>query len=174
MDTYLGPRESWGFWMLQGTERQKRQHMRERLERAGLRPTPQRMRIGLWVFEPPTKHFTPEDLFRVIQADATTTGANPISLATIYNTLNAFADSGMLRMATIASGKRYFDTNTTPHYHLFDCDGVGLIDVPRDLIDIDFKRDLPEGFEIDSVVVTLRIKPGASEDGDDPSSSAAP
>ena len=158
MDTYLGPREDWGFWMLSGSDRDKRQALRQRLETAGLRPTWQRMKIGLWVFELPTKHFTPEDLFREMQLPSGKANEKAISLATIYNTLNAFLDAGLLRMATVKSGKRYYDTNTTEHYPLHDEGGMGLIDVPIDNIPIEILPELPEGYEIDEVMVTVRLK----------------
>ena len=156
MDTYLGPRESWGFWMLRGDDREKRQQLRDRLEAAKLRPTWQRMKIGMWVFEPPTKHFTPEDLFRQMQGSRP--GERAISLATIYNTLNAFADADLLRTVTLQNGKRYYDTNTTFHAHLNDAEGVGLIDVPMDKLKVDFLPDLPPGYELDEMLVTIRIK----------------
>lgn len=163
MDTYLGPRENWGFWMLKGSDRDKRHAMRARLEDVGLRPTWQRMKIGMWVFEPPTKHFTPEDLFRVMQDQVSGEGGQnatdrPISLATIYNTLNAFADSDLLSMVTVASGKRYYDTNTTTHFHLLDEGGFGLVDVPMDQIVVDMNPNLPPGYEVDEAILTIKIK----------------
>ena len=159
MDNYLGPRESWGFWMLEGTDREKRAALRERLEEAGLRPTWQRMKIGLWVYEPPTKHFTPEDLFREMQRERPGENSRAISLATIYNTLNAFADAGLLRIATVRSGKRFYDTNTTRHYHLYaENEPMGLVDIPKDLINVDFSEPLPDGYEVEDVIVTLRVK----------------
>ena len=180
VDTYLGPRESWGFWMLKGSDRDKRHAMRARLEDASLRPTWQRMKIGLWVFEPPTKHFTPEDLFRVMQAPSPVQNGllrspeqditpaprdadRPISLATIYNTLNAFADSGLLSTVTVASGKRYYDTNTTTHFHLLDeggrdTPGLGLVDVPVDQVLVEMAPSRPPGYEIEEAVLTLKIR----------------
>ena len=161
VETYLGPREDWGFWMLSGSDRDKRQALRQRLETAGLRPTWQRMKIGLWVFELPTKHFTPEDLFREMQLPGAKANEKAISLATIYNTLNAFAGAGLLQVYTDKHGKRFYDTNTTRHYHLNDEGGMGLIDVPKEMINLNFLPELPEGYEVDEVLVTLRIKPTA-------------
>ena len=144
------------FWMLKWPPAESRARLRERLDSVGLRPTWQRMKIGMWVFTPPTKHFTPEDLFRRMQG--VEPGERAISLATIYNTLNAFADAGLLRMVTVKSGKRYYDTNTTDHYHLHDEGGMGLIDVPKSKIRLEMLPDLPEGYEIDEVLVTVRVK----------------
>ena len=165
--TYLGGPSDWGFWMLSSARGapDKRQQMRDRLEAANLRPTWQRMNIGLWVFEPPTKHFTPEDLFRRMQSDDgegvdrdTRARGRPISLATIYNTLNAFADAQLLRVFAVQSGKRYYDTNTTPHAHLHDPAGkLELIDVPLNDLVVNMLPNLPEGYTIDEVVVTLRL-----------------
>ena len=149
--------------MLTGPERDRRAKMRARLEDAGLRPTWQRMKIGMWVFTPPSKHFTPEDLFRVMQGQHP--GERPISLATIYNTLNAFVDCDLLRMATVKSGKRYYDTNTTDHYHLNDDGGLGLIDVPTSQMLLEHIPPLPEGYEVEEVLITIRMR--KSEDQTD-------
>ena len=155
-DAASGDAYEYDFWMLSGTDRERRHALRARLEEVGLRPTWQRMKIGMWVFNPPSKHFTPEDLFRVMQDEAV--GERAISLATIYNTLNAFADADLLRTVTLQNGKRYYDTNTTFHAHLNDAEGVGLIDVPMDKLKVDFLPDLPPGYELDEMLVTIRIK----------------
>ena len=157
MELYLGPKERWGFWMLDGSDRDKRQALRQKLERAGLRPTWQRMRLGLWIYEPPTKHFTPESLFRMVQTDPDDSRA--ISLATIYNTLNAFEGAGLLNTYVDGEGKRFYDTNTTKHHHLSDAGDLGLIDVPLEAIDLSFLPELPDGYEVDEVMITIRIRP---------------
>ena len=153
--------ERYDFWMLKWPPTESRARLRKRLESVGLRPTWQRMKIGMWVFTPPTKHFTPEDLFREMQGKEP--GERAISLATIYNTLNAFVDAGLLRMATVKSGKRYYDTNTTEHYHLHDEDGLGLIDVPREMIALELLPDLPDGYEVDEVTITVRLKKATAD-----------
>ena len=157
VELYLGPKENWGFWMLDGSERDKRQALRQRLEMAGLRPTWQRMRLGMWIYEPPTKHFTPESLFRMVRTDDN--DGRAISLATIYNTLNAFDAAGLLNTYTDGNGKRFYDTNTTKHHHLSDEGELGLIDVPPEFVDLSFLPDLPQGYEVDEVMITIRIKP---------------
>ena len=40
-----------------------------------------------------------------------------ISLATVYNTVEAFKKKGYLKKISINSDKSYFDTNTTIHHH---------------------------------------------------------
>ena len=148
--------ESYDFWMLSWPPAESRARLRERLDSVGLRPTWQRMKIGMWAFTPPTKHFTPEDLFRRMQG--VEPGERDISLATIYNTLNAFVDAGLLRMVTVKSGKRYYDTNTTDHYHLHDEGGMGLIDIPKSKIPLEILPELPDGYEVDEVLITVRVK----------------
>ena len=42
-----------------------------------------------------------------------------VSLATVYNTLNQFTESGLMREVVVAPGKSYFDTNIEDHHHFF-------------------------------------------------------
>jgi|GEM_PF-425112 len=152
-------------WLLAGDHPDKQSVLRARLVEAGLRPTWQRMRIGLWAFTPPSKHFTPERLARAMSESEVTDGTphRPIALATIYNTLNAFAEAGMLNVFALDTGERIFDTNTTEHYHIHLSDDDNTIntlyDVPAHLVDVDFKGNVPDGFEIADTSVMLRVRP---------------
>ena len=69
----------------------------------------------------------------------------PVSLATVYNTLNQFRDAGLLREVVVAPGRSYFDTNIGHHHHFFvETDGE-LHDFPSDEVTIAGLPAPPEG-----------------------------
>ena len=83
-----------------------------RLRGAGLRPTRQRLALAEILFGAGDRHVTAEQL----HAEAVTAQV-PVSLATVYNTLNQFTSAGLLREVAIEGDRTYFDTNTSNHYH---------------------------------------------------------
>lgn len=121
---------------------------------AGLRPTRQRLALAeLLVGDGQHRHVTAESLF----VSAKKTGA-PVSLATVYNTLRAFSDAGLLQEVTVDGSKSYFDTNTHDHPHFFWEDEGRLSDAPSDQLVIARVPDAPEGVEIASVDVVIRLR----------------
>ena len=80
------------------------------LRRANLRPTRQRVALGLLLFGDGSRHVTAEALY-----DQATSAKMPVSLATVYNTLHQFTAAGLLNQIAIDSSHGYFDTNITPH-----------------------------------------------------------
>jgi len=62
------------------------------LRSAGLRPTRQRMALGWRLFGKGARHLTAEMLY-----EEATLAKVPVSLATVYNTLNQLTDAGLLR-----------------------------------------------------------------------------
>ena len=67
-----------------------RDRMTARLRHAGLRPTRQRVELGCILFSKGHRHITAEDL----HAEADVAGFR-VSLATVYNTLHQFTESGL-------------------------------------------------------------------------------
>lgn len=122
------------------------------LRRAGLRPTRQRVALGRILFARGDRHICAEDLHAEAQA------ANVrVSLATIYNTLHQFTGAGLLREVAIDGGRTYFDTNVSDHHHFF-VEGEGrLIDLEGE-IGIGALPQPPEGMEISSVEVVVRVR----------------
>ena len=124
------------------------------LARAGLRPTRQRLTLAeLLVGDGHDRHVTAEGLF-----DAATRAGGKVSLATVYNTLRAFCDAGLLREITVDGSKSYFDTNMTDHPHFFWEDSATLTDAPTDELEIARLPGVPEGAEIASVDVVIRLR----------------
>lgn len=124
------------------------------LATAGLRPTRQRLTLAtLLVGDGQHRHVTAESLF-----DAAKDGAYSVSLATVYNTLRAFCDAGLLQEVTVDGSRSYFDTNTHDHPHFFWEDEARLTDAPSDQLVIAQLPDAPEGAEIASVDVVIRLR----------------
>ncbi|MEJ0007318.1 MAG: transcriptional repressor [Steroidobacteraceae bacterium] len=53
-----------------------------------------------------------------------------VSKATVYNTLNLFAERGVIRQLSVDGARTWFDSNVAPHYHFHDMDTGALMDVP--------------------------------------------
>lgn len=124
------------------------------LATAGLRPTRQRLTLAtLLVGDGQHRHVTAESLF-----EAAKDGADSVSLATVYNTLRAFCDAGLLQEVTVDGSRSYFDTNTRDHPHFFWEDEARLTDAPSDQLLIARLPDAPEGAEIASVDVVIRLR----------------
>lgn len=86
-------------------------------------------------------HPTAEELHRMVEA--TCPG---LSLATVYNTLEALCAAGLARRIPTTSGATRYDADLSGHVHVVREDG-GVMDLPQDLASevIDaLPRDLAE------------------------------
>ncbi|HLC08389.1 MAG TPA: Fur family transcriptional regulator [Methyloceanibacter sp.] len=129
-----------------------RDRMTARLRHAGLRPTRQRVELSCILFAKRHRHITAEDLY----AEANVAGFR-VSLATVYNTLHQFTESGLLRAVAIDGSPTYFDTNASDHHHFF-VEGEGqLIDLVGD-IGIGPLPEPPEGMEVTAVELVVRVR----------------
>jgi Fur family transcriptional regulator, iron response regulator len=126
----------------------------KKLREIGLRPTKQRVKICELLFlRDKTFHFTINDLAKKISNEIN----EKISLATVYNTVNAFQKKGHLKEIAINSEKTYYDTNTSIHHHFYDEDTHELIDCEENDIDsINLKKNIP-GKQIKSAEVLIKI-----------------
>ena len=124
------------------------------LSTAGLRPTRQRVALAaLLVGDGEHRHVTAESLYAAVQD----TGER-VSLATVYNTLRAFCDVGLMHEITVDGTKSYFDTNTHDHPHFFWEDSGILTDAPSEELEITRIPNAPAGAEIASVDVVIRLR----------------
>lgn len=131
-----------------------RTYATEWLTGAGLRPTRQRVALAeLLVGDGKHRHVTAESLFEAAKAKGAA-----VSLATVYNTLRAFCEAGVLQEITVDGSKSYFDTNTHDHPHFFWEDDSRLSDAPADQLVITRLPEAPDGVEIASVDVVIRLR----------------
>jgi Fur family iron response transcriptional regulator len=126
----------------------------EKLRSSGLRPTKQRIKISEVLFNrKKTFHFTIAELNKILEGEL---GKN-ISLATIYNTVNAFKKKGYLKEISINSENSYYDTNTSNHHHFYNESTKELIDLKgNDISNIKINKTIPRK-KIKSIEVLVKI-----------------
>lgn len=126
----------------------------KKLRSIGLRPTKQRLSICNVLFNRKnTFHFSIEELSKILEKNEN----SRISLATIYNTINALKKNKYLKEISINSDKNYFDTNITNHHHFFNEDTKELIDLDdKDVQKIKINKNIP-GKKITSIEVLVKI-----------------
>jgi Fur family iron response transcriptional regulator len=126
----------------------------EWLARGGLRPTRQRLALArLLVGDGQDRHVTAESLF------ALTGGAGEkVSLATVYNTLRAFCEAGLVNEVVVDGARSYFDTRVENHPHFYWEDTHALTDAPADEVTIAALPAAPLGTEIARVDVVIRLR----------------
>ena len=126
---------------------------RDKVARSGLRPTRQRVELASVLFAKGCRHLTAEGL----HAEAAQAGVR-VSLATVYNTLNAFIAAGLVQQVAVDGARVYFDTNVDPHHHFFYENTGELADIPADQITVGTLPDAPDGSVISRVDVVVRVR----------------
>src|SRR3954471_8768058 len=129
------------------------QNVRTMLRKVGLRPTRQRMELGWILFSKGDRHLTAEMLF-----EEASKARVPVSLATVYNTLNQFTEVGLLRQVAVDGSKTYFDTNVSDHHHFFVEGQNALVDIPNAEVMLDRLPTAPPGYEVARIDVVVRLK----------------
>jgi len=124
----------------------------QRLADTGIRPTAQRLQIAELLLSCP-QHLSAEQILARLRA----AGAR-VSKATLYNTLNLFAERGVIRQLTVDGVRAWFDSNVAAHYHFHDLDSGTLIDVP--VPDVEFSRlpEPPPGMELAGIDLVIRLR----------------
>ena len=136
------------------TQDQARTRAEAWLTHGGLRPTRQRVSLAtLLVGDGEDRHVTAESLY-VLSAQ----GADKVSLATVYNTLRAFCDAGLMQEVVVDGAKSYFDTRMDDHPHFFWEDSATLTDAPADQLEIARLPTPPAGTEISRIDVVIRLR----------------
>ncbi|MEC5289583.1 Fur family transcriptional regulator [Aurantimonas sp. C2-6-R+9] len=125
----------------------------ERLRSVGLRPTRQRVALCNLMFGSGDRHLSAEELHEEAHG-----AGEPVSLATVYNTLHQFTDAGLVRPLSAEGQRTYFDTNTSDHHHFFVEDENVMIDIPDGGLRLEQLPEAPEGMEIVNVDVVVRLR----------------
>ncbi|MBC7137616.1 MAG: transcriptional repressor [Defluviimonas sp.] len=124
------------------------------LAKAGLRPTRQRVALAaLLVGDGENRHVTAESLYAAARASG-----EGVSLATVYNTLRAFCEAGLMQEITVDGARSYFDTRMDDHPHFFWEDSSELTDAPAEELEITRLPAAPAGAEIVRVDVVIRLR----------------
>lgn len=124
------------------------------LASGGLRPTRQRLSLAaLLVGDGEDRHVTAESLYAL-----SLKSGERVSLATVYNTLRAFCEAGLMNEVVVDGSKSYFDTRIDDHPHFYWEDTAELTDAPKDQLKITGLPDAPAGTEIARVDVVIRLR----------------
>ncbi|HWR73739.1 MAG TPA: transcriptional repressor [Nitrospirota bacterium] len=121
----------------------------ETLNQFGIQPTPQRIAVAEFVLKTDT-HPTADEVWAQVRQSCPT-----LSRATVYNTLNLFAEKGLLRTQPLKEGVVVFDPRVNPHHHFIDEESGQVFDVPWDAVKVTGEDQLGE-FEVREYQVVLR------------------
>lgn len=92
----------------------------EKLKGTGVRMTPQRHAILDYLMHTKT-HPTADDIYKALEQRFPS-----MSVATVYNNLKVFIESGLVREMTFGDASSRYDADLTDHYHAI-CDSCGTI-----------------------------------------------
>ena len=121
-----------------------------RLREAELRLTPQRFAVLEYLTRAPG-HPTADQIAAEINRRFPRA-----SRATVYNTLGALREAGLVREVLLDDAVTRYESNIEPHHH-FVCRACGrLEDVPPDAFDTPARVELEGGHEVEAVEVVLR------------------
>ena len=121
-------------------------------ERRGILPTPQRLEVADILLNKP-QHMSADQII-----DRLREAGSRVSKATVYNTLNLFAERGVVREVMVDPVRKFYDSTTHPHHHFYNIDTGELHDIPDEHVRFSELPELPEGTESDSVEVLIRIR----------------
>jgi Fur family iron response transcriptional regulator len=122
------------------------------LERHGIRPTAQRLRVAGVLLTAP-RHLTAEQILAALRE---TSGR--VSKATVYNTLNLFVEQGLAREIHADPERCVYDSTMAPHHHFQNLDTGEMIDIRPDALTFASLPPLPPGTEIAGVDVVIRVR----------------
>ncbi|MAW33582.1 MAG: transcriptional repressor [Proteobacteria bacterium] len=122
------------------------------LIRKGIKPTRQRIEIADVLFEKRT-HLSADQVFL-----ATNRVNLKTSKATVHNTLKLFVDTGLIKRVIVDPERVFYDSNTEPHYHIYDTESDSLTDVSTDKIVLLKSPSVPKGLVVDGIDIIIRIK----------------
>ena len=123
------------------------------LERAGIRPTRQRLLVAGLLRGMGSAHATARQLYLMARARRM-----PLSLGTLYNTLNDLTRCGLLRRIETAQGSAFYAEAANRHHFLDEITG-SLSDIPEGHCLLAAVPTPPAGMRVVGVDVIVRLRP---------------
>tara|TARA_B100000927_G_scaffold155818_1_gene125478 strand:+ start:767 stop:1162 length:396 start_codon:yes stop_codon:yes gene_type:complete len=124
----------------------------EFLKKNNISPTKQRVDLAEIIFRE-KQHFTAADLIEVVAQ----TGLK-ISQATIYNTLCLFEKKNILKTIDLQNDCKFYDTNLSPHHHLYNTSTNILTDIKEEEINFSRLPNIPKSLVIEKTEVLIKVK----------------
>jgi Fur family iron response transcriptional regulator len=118
-------------------------------------PTAQRVKIASAMFSRP-QHVSADQVMVIANAEG-----QPVSKATVYNTLGLFARKGLIRELVVDPSRVFYDSSTHPHYHFYNRTTQELSDVVPNEVEVTLPTTLPPGTEISDVDVIIHLQPSS-------------
>lgn len=126
--------------------------VQQRLRDTGVGITLQRLVIAAVMLERPV-HLTAEQVLVAARQHLP-----EVSRATVYSTLQLFVRHGLLKELPFDGAATVFDSNTSPHHHLYHTDTGEVVDLPAGTVQVLGLPQLADGLELDEVDVIVRVR----------------
>ena len=120
--------------------------IKNRLKDKGLKPTFQRLKILEYMKNHEKQHPTVEMIYEALAPEIPT-----ISVTTIYNTLNAFLEKGLVSAETITGTEIRYDLLTSPHHHFLCTECGKILDIEIRCPFMDREKESVDGHKINSI-----------------------
>lgn len=122
---------------------------KELLTEKGVKLTSQRLVITEYLMQT-HDHPTADEILAAVAEKL------PIALsrATVYNTLNALVEAGVIREVFTEPGRTRYDANTSEHHHFVDVDSGKIVDIPQEMLP-DIAKVLGDKYNVHSYSVTF-------------------
>src|SRR5882757_8367375 len=129
----------------------------EKLKACDVRPTPQR-EVVLKVILEKRDHPTADEIFARVKTSLPT-----ISLATVYNCLEALVSGGLVRQVNLERAPTRYCPNLHEHAHFHDeqTGKIHDVDLPDDFV-ARLREVLPPGFQASSIELNFRGRAAAN------------
>lgn len=129
-----------------------RQDILDKLTACGVLATAQRLQVAEVLLDKP-QHLSADQIIDVLRQSG-----RRVSKATVYNTLKLFCERGLVRELHVDASRKFYDSTTTPHHHIYHVDSGELEDIPAGEIEVRGLPPLPAGTERESVEVMIRLR----------------
>ncbi len=129
----------------------------ELLVKFNIGPTQQRIRIAQVLCSQPC-HLSAEQILEEVNRERI-----QVSKATIYNTLNLFVSSGLIREVIVDPSKVFYDSTTTPHFHFYNEESGEISDVKEGDLILKATPKIPQGMELAGIDIVVRIRDATQE-----------
>ncbi len=123
-------------------------HLREH----GVQPTLQRLAIASVLLVRPCHMTADQVLLRAREH------LPELARATVYATLQLFVQQQLLRELPVDGAATVYDSNLTPHHHVYNVDTGEVQDLPADSLQVLGLPALGSGYQLDGVDVIVRVR----------------
>ena len=123
-----------------------------KLEQFGILPTPQRLEVAEILLHKP-QHLSADQVIAKLNEHGSS-----VSKATVYNSLNLFAERGLIKEVLVDPERRFYDSTTPAHHHFYNVDTRELSDISSDDIQIAGLPPLPPGTQLEGAELIIRLR----------------